>query len=325
MACSCPVITCPTGSIPEVAGDAVLYVGPDDVPAMARALLQVQMPMMRSLLVAKGLARAAMFSWSRMADEVKRALLAVETHAPLVEQHPEAGVATAVSGQEGNMLSKIIPGEIVNDEFYGILNSLARRADLKNFLEIGSSSGAGSTQAFVTGLRERPDTGDIRLFCMELSTERYTALRQAYLDYPFVKVHNLSSVGLDEFPSEEEVSFFYAHTRTTLNTYPLQQVLSWLRQDIEYMRQSGRTSNGIEEIKAAYGIRGFDMVLIDGSEFTGQAELCHTIGARVIALDDVNSHKCFNVYRMLSNHVSYGLTHQNLQVRNGFAVFERRF
>jgi hypothetical protein len=67
------------------------------------------------------------------------------------------------------------------------------------------------------------------------------------------------------------------------------------------------------------------MVLIDGSEFTGEAELFHTIGARVIALDDVNSHKCFNVYRMLSNNVSYALTHQNFELRNGFAVFERRF
>jgi len=69
----------------------------------------------------------------------------------------------------------------------------------------------------------------------------------------------------------------------------------------------------------------FDMVLIDGSEFTGEAELYHCLGARVIALDDVNSHKCFNAYRILANHVSYALTHQNMGLRNGFAVFERRF
>jgi glycosyltransferase involved in cell wall biosynthesis len=330
MASGCPVITCPAGSIPEVAGDAALYVAPDDVDGMARALLQVQEPTMRAVLVAKGAQRAALFSWREMADEVKAALMRAtqprDTAGPAAGPAASAAAAAAASTPaSASGLSRIIPGEIVGDEFYDALQRYARRPDLKTFLEIGSSSGAGSTRAFASALRERPDAADTRLFCMELSRERYAALRSAYADYPFVRVHNLSSVGLDEFPSEEEVAFFYRSTRTTLNTYPLPQVLSWLRQDIAYMRESGLTSNGIERIKLDHGIRHFDMVLIDGSEFTGEAELFHTIGARVIALDDVNSHKCFNVYRILANHVSYGLTVQNLQIRNGFAIFERRF
>jgi len=322
MACGCPVITCPAGSIPEVAADAVIYVAPHDVAAMAQALLQVQNPAMRALLVAKGLERAAMFSWHNMAVQVKDALLRSEQPyaTPPAAAHP-----TSPETSKGNMLSKIIPGEIVNDDFYKLLHSLASRADLKSFLEIGSSSGAGSTHAFVSALRNRNDANDTRLYCMELSSERFAALKANYADADFVKVYNQSSVSLAELPSEEEVSFFYAHTSTTLNQYPLEQVLSWLRQDLEYMRQSGLTANGIEIIKQENSIRHFDMVLIDGSEFTGEAELFHTIGARVIALDDVNSHKCFNVYRMLANHVSYALTHQNFELRNGFAVFERRF
>ena len=322
MACGCPVITCPAGSIPEVAADAVIYVAPQDVAAMAQALLQVQNPAMRTLLIAKGLQRAAMFSWRNMAIEVKNALLHAEQ--PFTAT-PAAAQSTSPETSEGNMLSKIIPGEIVNDDFYKLLYTLASRSDLKTFLEIGSSSGAGSTHAFVSALRNRSDAHDTRLYCMELSSERFAALKANYVDSDFVKVYNQSSVSLAEFPSEEEVSFFYAHTSTTLNQYPLEQVLSWLRQDLEYMRQSGLTSNGIELIKQENSIRHFDMVLIDGSEFTGEAELFHTIGARVIALDDVNSHKCFNVYRMLANHVSYALTHQNFELRNGFAVFERRF
>ena len=319
MACGCPVITCPAGSIPEVADDAVIYVGPSDVPAMIQALHQVQGPMMRALLISKGLQRAAQFSWKKMAAEVAAASLATtqKTASHIDAEHLN------ISGP--NMLSNIIPGEIVNDAFYTILQTLAGRNDLKTFLEIGSSSGAGSTQAFVSALKSRSDAHTTQLFCMELSTERFIALRAAYADCEFVKVYNQSSVSLSEFPSEEEVSFFYAHTRTTLNAYPLTQVLSWLRQDMSYMNQSGLTANGIHVIKTENQIRHFDMVLIDGSEFTGEPELYHTIGARVIALDDVNSHKCFNAFRMLSNHVSYALTHQNLELRNGFAVFERRF
>ncbi|MDR7377142.1 glycosyltransferase involved in cell wall biosynthesis [Rhodoferax ferrireducens] len=324
MACGCPVITCPTGSIPEVAEDGVLYVPPSDVGAMTRALYQVQGPVMRAVLVAKGLQRAAAFSWGRMASEVKAALLRVDVS--LLERNASATAHHTIDTQTGaNMLSEIIPAEIINDDFYKVLNALASREDLKNFLEIGSSSGAGSTHAFVSALRNRADADSTRLYCMELSTERFTALRNAYLDCQFVKVYNQSSAALDEFPSEQEVAFFYANTRTTLNTYPLEQVLSWLRQDIDYMRKAGLTQNGIELIKKENGILDFDMVLIDGSEFTGEAELYHCMGARVIALDDVNSHKCFNAYRMLTNHVSYALTHQNMELRNGFAVFERRF
>lgn len=324
MACGCPVITCPTGSIPEVAEDAVLYVEATDIAAMTRALYQVQGPVMRAVLVAKGLQRAAAFSWGRMASEVKAALLQVNV--PLAERNTSAAAHYTMDRQTGtNMLSEIIPAEIVNDDFYKVLNALASREDLKSFLEIGSSSGAGSTHAFVSALRNRADAESTRLYCMELSTERFTALRNAYLDCGFVKVYNQSSAALDEFPSEQEVAFFYANTRTTLNTYPLEQVISWLRQDIDYMRKAGLTQNGIELIKKENGILDFDMVLIDGSEFTGEAELYHCMGARVIALDDVNSHKCFNAYRMLTNHVSYALTHQNMELRNGFAVFERRF
>lgn len=324
MACGCPVITCPTGSIPEVAGDGVLYVNPTDVNAMLNALHQVQGQVMRAVLVAKGLQRAAQFSWAKMAAEVKAALLQVDVSVPAPQ--PGTPAQQTMNKQSGGtMLSEIIPAEIINDDFYKILHTLASREDLKSFLEIGSSSGAGSTHAFVSALRKRADAQSTRLYCMELSTERFTALRNAYADCDFVKVYNQSSAALDEFPSEKEVAFFYANTRTTLNAYPLEQVLGWLRQDIDYMRAAGLTHNGIELIKQENQIVDFDMVLIDGSEFTGEAELYHCMGARVIALDDVNSHKCFNAYRILTNHVSYALTHQNLELRNGFAVFERRF
>jgi glycosyltransferase involved in cell wall biosynthesis len=324
MACACPVISCPTGSIPEVAGDAVLYVDPSDVGGMFDALVQVQSPAMRAVLRAKGLHRAAQFSWVKMASQVKAVLLELDLNPrgqiPITPPHP---ITYPQAG--ANMLSTIIPAEIINDDFYKVLHALASRDDLKTFLEIGSSSGAGSTHAFVSALRSRADAQSTRLYCMELSTERFTALRDAYADCDFVKVYNQSSAALEEFPSEKEVEFFYTHTSTTLNTYPLEQVLSWLRQDMDYMQAAGLTENGIELIKKTNSIVDFDMVLIDGSEFTGEAELYHCLGARVIALDDVNSHKCFNAYRILANHVSYALTHQNMGLRNGFAVFERRF
>ncbi len=75
MACGCPVITCANGSIPEVAGDAVLYVSDTDVNEMVDALCEVQKPQVRRSLTAAGLERARSYSWADMATAVAAALV----------------------------------------------------------------------------------------------------------------------------------------------------------------------------------------------------------------------------------------------------------
>jgi glycosyltransferase involved in cell wall biosynthesis/predicted O-methyltransferase YrrM len=77
LACGCPVITCPNASIPEVAGDAALYLeDDDDVEAMADALCEVQKPSLRDAMISAGLEQAQKFSWSSMADKVSSAAIA---------------------------------------------------------------------------------------------------------------------------------------------------------------------------------------------------------------------------------------------------------
>ncbi|MBA3994972.1 MAG: glycosyl transferase [Cyanobacteria bacterium DS2.3.42] len=69
MAAGCPVITCRNASIPEVGGDAAMYVDDTDVQEMVRALVAVQTPDIREKLINAGFAQARRFSWSRMANE----------------------------------------------------------------------------------------------------------------------------------------------------------------------------------------------------------------------------------------------------------------
>ena len=75
LACGCPVITCPNSSIPEVAGEAALYVQDNDVNGLANALCEVQKPEVRLALIKAGLEQAKKFSWSKMADIVSSALI----------------------------------------------------------------------------------------------------------------------------------------------------------------------------------------------------------------------------------------------------------
>lgn len=223
------------------------------------------------------------------------------------------------------MIDQIIQPEILNDEFHAALKKYASRNDLKTFLEIGSSSGGGSTDAFVSGIRQHHDIAEVRLFCMEVSRVRFKALAHHYAQEDFVRCYNISSIASSELPSEEEVINFYNTTKTTLNNYPLKNILEWLKQDIEYIRKSGSDVNGIEIIKKANHIQFFDMVLIDGSEFTGERELQHITGAKVIALDDVNAFKCWNAYQTLLHTTHYELKEHNFTLRNGYAIFEKKF
>jgi glycosyltransferase involved in cell wall biosynthesis len=70
MACGAPVVCSHASSLPEVGGGAVRYFDPDDVSAIADAILAVWRDAeLRETLRRYGLARAAQFSWARAADE----------------------------------------------------------------------------------------------------------------------------------------------------------------------------------------------------------------------------------------------------------------
>jgi glycosyltransferase involved in cell wall biosynthesis len=75
MACGCPVITCYNSSLPEVAGEAAIYVNETDVNGMIDALCEVQKANVRRRMIETGLQQVQKFSWSNMADTVSSALI----------------------------------------------------------------------------------------------------------------------------------------------------------------------------------------------------------------------------------------------------------
>jgi glycosyltransferase involved in cell wall biosynthesis len=67
MACGCPVITTPLSSLPEVAGDAAIYVDPDDPRSLQEAFATVREPTRRAAMIAAGARRAQAFNWAEAA------------------------------------------------------------------------------------------------------------------------------------------------------------------------------------------------------------------------------------------------------------------
>ncbi len=73
MACGCPVIASNVTSIPEVGGDSVLYVDPEDVEDITQAMYSMLTDAtLRKDLSNQGLERAKLFNWSQTAQDVRQ-------------------------------------------------------------------------------------------------------------------------------------------------------------------------------------------------------------------------------------------------------------
>lgn len=73
-ACGCPVITCRNSSLPEVAGEAALFVDESDVAALGEALARIESIDVRSPLIEAGRANVRRFSWPATGRVVAAAL-----------------------------------------------------------------------------------------------------------------------------------------------------------------------------------------------------------------------------------------------------------
>jgi len=220
-------------------------------------------------------------------------------------------------------LDRLMPPQITNDGFYRAIVEVAASPGVRTILEIGASSGGGSTEALVSGALRNPD-GPPVIHSIEVSKARVAAFRERWMAYEFVKGYNTSSVPTVCFPTKDEITRFYRDARSKLRNVRLEKVLGWLQQDLDYLAEHpDLDDHGIRRIKDAAGIGVFDAVLIDGSEFTGRVEMEEVYGARFLMLDDTRSYKNWDNLRRLERDPAYRRVRKSRWTRNGWAVFER--
>lgn len=221
-----------------------------------------------------------------------------------------------------NQLDALIPPEVKNDAFYQAIYRLAGTEQIDTILEIGSSSGEGSTEAFVRAIQENPRRPV--LYCMEVSGPRFEALAKRYKGIESVRCYQVSSIPIEAFPSKADITAFYEGAPKNFKQIPLSILLKWYKQDIEYLIRNPVPQNGIDLIKKENGIEFFDMVLIDGSEFTGFEEMKRVYGAKFLLLDDVAAYKNYANRQLLLNDPCYELIEEDLSLRNGYSIFKKR-
>jgi hypothetical protein len=196
----------------------------------------------------------------------------------------------------------------INDSFGKALAKYSEGLDVG--LEIGGGTGDGSTQCIRTkrlfSIENHPDR--IGRHSMNLSARGGVSVKGTA---------TLPSLWMNQL----DIAEFYGTNKTTINQYPLDQVLGWYHECIEFAQPY--STNAIEDIHIEHKVN-FNFVLIDGSPFSGEAELrCvrpFLAEKAIIALDDVNDIKNLANYNKLKG---FGkLLWEDWSVRNGAAIFE---
>ena len=205
---------------------------------------------------------------------------------------------------------------------YHVIQEYLKRVPVKNVIEIGASSGGGTTEALIKGILAGPTKGSgVRMASLEVSRARFKNLKERYDGISFFRPYNTSSLPLSRFPSADQVRQFCHDTGVFGATY--EGVIPWLEQDINYVVDNNFDDNGIQKIKDDFGVTKFDLACIDGSEFLGYEEFKELPDCDAYVLDDIYVHKNFFSHKELLQNPAYVLIFEE-KIRNGSSMFCKR-
>jgi len=199
-----------------------------------------------------------------------------------------------------------------------LLSNLAKQAFLRQVLIIGAAAN-NLWRAMVEQLVENPN--EPQIYCIETLKSSHESLTRQFAGSIAVHCHHTSTVPISALPSEEMVCNFYQHNPDKLKDYPLEVVLQWLQSDTTAMLTGEISLTSMHTVLHAADVAQFDMVVIDGREFTGFAELQQFYGARIVLLGCTRTFKNQHSVQLLSQDENYKLLFCEPDVGNGFAGF----
>jgi len=196
----------------------------------------------------------------------------------------------------------------IHDSFGKALAKYSEGLDVG--LEIGGGTGDGSTQCIRTK----------RLFSIENHPDRIGRHSMNLSARGGVSINGTATLP-KLWMNQLDIAEFYGTNKTNLNQYPLTQVIGWYHECVQSAEPF--STNAIEDIHIEHKVN-FSFVLIDGSPFSGEAELrCvrpFLAEKAIIALDDVNDIKNLANYNKLKGFAE--LLWEDWSVRNGAAIFQ---
>ena len=174
-------------------------------------------------------------------------------------------------------------GQINRGSFLGEwVYNLSINKNFKNYVEVGTWNGEGSTKCFMDGLTTRLD--DSALYSLEANIQfyeeatRYWAPTLMVMKFPLPKLHLLYGriIEAAELVPEQEVR---NHERFSQHPW-----LEWRERNI---KEYGQCENILDQLPSE-----IDVLLLDGGQFSTRSEF-HKLKDRtkVVLLDDTQSFK----------------------------------
>jgi hypothetical protein len=196
-------------------------------------------------------------------------------------------------------------GQINLNEDPGLyIQTICKRDDVKNIVEIGTWNGRGSTFCAYWSIKNT----EKKLISLEACKQMYDIAFDFYKDKKEVSVINGHITDkLIDFDSLSD-SFF--------TDYDKNLKLSWYNEDLKNINNSKNVLNQIPE--------KIDFLILDGGEYSSWAEfLILKDRSRIIFLDDTKPPTIKNFMAREDLLKTHKVIIDDLNSRNGYAIFEK--
>tara|TARA_R110002050_G_scaffold104022_1_gene213144 strand:+ start:209 stop:883 length:675 start_codon:yes stop_codon:yes gene_type:complete len=218
----------------------------------------------------------------------------------------EKGIWELMDQESYNLLTKNGIGQICNDYFSECIEKYASDCSFKNYLEIGTWNGLGSTKAFNNGFIKRID--DYKFYSLECNKDKCNDAKKLYKN-------NKNMILLNEVIWNEEPDDFH-------EIFPQikekELFFKWNEVDINNMKKCNLFLKR-DEVKNII----WDVVLLDGGEFTTYHEFkILEDKIHILMLDDIKADKCIKIVKELRLSKNWKILIEG-NIRNGFLIAER--
>lgn len=198
-------------------------------------------------------------------------------------------------------------GQINIDQDFGkYIYELAKDIENKYFVDIGTWNGLGSTKCFIEAMKFNSDSV---LITIENNSEKIESAKSRWqetinsnsIDVRFLNGSLIENEKIDEWLEKENIE---------------------LDSNQKYWLSIDKTnSQNIIEVDLIQ----IDILLIDGSEFSGFLEMMLLKDkSKYILLDDVNSIKNAKSREFLLSDSQFELVQEDLSSRNGYSIFKKK-
>jgi len=200
-------------------------------------------------------------------------------------------------------------GQIQYDSLMGkVIASYAQDIRFKDYLEIGTWNGGGSTYCFGKGFETRNEP--FSFLTLEINKERYEEAKEKYKHIKYIEIERGTILDPKDFLVNNNLIEKFNSIFKSIN-------IEWLIDDLNSMFSGAKYIEFVDFIP--------EVVLLDGSEYLTYFEFIKLYNStKVFILDDINTEKCKKIVIELDNNPNWIQKYKVVDERNGWAVYEKK-